>query len=221
MDTPDRSPDGVIWAPGLALTTLTEKLRNELDINSAEIGDAVTLLLTSEVDDQTKAEFLTALHKKGETAEEIAAFVRALMKRDLEIGDAVTLLLTSEVDDQTKAEFLTALHKKGETAEEIAAFVRALMKRAVDPMIDPAEMRGPMVDVCGTGGDGLDLFNVSTTVAFVVAAGGAVVVKHGNRRVTSSCGSADVLEQLGVPIDLAPEQLRESLKRHGVGFLFE
>src|SRR5437588_5779564 len=172
MDTPNRSPDGVIWAPGLALNTLTEKLRNELDLNSAEIGDAVTLLLTS------------------------------------------------EVDDQVKAEFLTALHKKGETAEEIAAFVRALMKRAVDPMIAPADMPGPMVDVCGTGGDGLDLFNVSTTVAFVVAAGGAVVVKHGNRRVTSSCGSADVLEQLGVPIDLAPEQLRESLKRDGIGFLF-
>src|SRR5437016_6354460 len=172
MDTPNRSPDGVIWAPGLALNTLTEKLRNELDLNSAEVGDAVTLLLTS------------------------------------------------EVDDQVKAEFLTALHKKGETAEEIAAFVRALMKRAVDPMIAPADMPGPMVDVCGTGGDGLDLFNVSTTVAFVVAAGGAVVVKHGNRRVTSSCGSADVLEQLGVPIDLPPEQLRESLKRHGLGFLF-
>src|SRR5205807_4916793 len=98
MDTPNRSPDGVIWAPGLALNTLTEKLRSELDLNSAEVGDAVTLLLTS------------------------------------------------EVDDQVKAEFLTALHKKGETAEEIAAFVRALMKRAVDPMIAPADMPGPMVE---------------------------------------------------------------------------
>src|SRR5260370_35095006 len=141
MDTPDPSPDGVIWAPGLALTTLTEKLRNELDLNSAEIGGGVTLLLTS------------------------------------------------EVDDQTKAEFLTALHDKGETAEEIAAFVRALMKRAVDPMVDPAEMPGPMIDVCGTGGDGLDLFNVSTTVAFVLAPRGAVDVNHGNRRGTCSCAS--------------------------------
>jgi anthranilate phosphoribosyltransferase len=144
-------------------------------------------------------------------------------ERDLnsaEIGDAVTFLLSSDVADEAKEEFLTALHHKRETAEEIAAFVRALMKRAVDPMIDRAEMPGPMVDVCGTGGDGVDLFNVSTTVAFVVAAGGAVVVKHGNRRVTSSCGSADVLEQLGVPIDLPPEELRESLKRHSVGFLF-
>jgi len=137
-----------------------------------------------------------------------------------EIDEAVACLLSPDVDDQAKADFLTTLHKKGETAEEIAAFVRSLMKRAVDPMIDRAEMPGPMVDVCGTGGDGLDSFNVSTAVAFVVAAGGAVVVKHGNRRVTSSCGSADVLEQLGVPIDLPPEQLRESLKRDRLGFLF-
>ena len=108
MDTPDRSPGDVIWAPGVALNTLTEKLRNGLDLNGGEIGDAVTLLLAS------------------------------------------------EVDDQIKAEFLTALHKKGETAEEIAAFVRALMKRAVNPMIDRAEMAGPMIDVCGTGGDGPD-----------------------------------------------------------------
>jgi anthranilate phosphoribosyltransferase len=137
-----------------------------------------------------------------------------------EIDQAVAFLLSSETDDELKADFLTALHKKGETAEEIAAFVEPLMKRAVDPMINPAEMPGPMVDVCGTGGDGLNLFNVSTAITFVVAAGGAVVVKHGNRRVTSASGSADVLEQLGVPIDLSPEQLRESLKRNGLGFLF-
>src|SRR5437879_8992422 len=143
--------------------------------------------------------------------------------RDLngaDVDTAVAILLSPDVGDEVKADFLRALHRKGETTEEIAAFVQSLMKRAVDPMIDRAEMPGPMVDVCGTGGDGVELFNVSTTVAFVVAAGGAVVVKHGNRRVTSSCGSADVLEQLGVPIDLPPEQLRESLKRHGLGFLF-
>jgi anthranilate phosphoribosyltransferase len=143
--------------------------------------------------------------------------------RDLngaDVDTAVAILLSPDVGDEVKADFLTALHRKGETTEEIAAFVQSLMKRAVDPMIDRAEMPGPMVDVCGTGGDGVDSFNISTTVAFVVAAGGAVVVKHGNRRVTSSCGSADVLEQLGVPIDLPPEQLRESLKRHSVGFLF-
>lgn len=142
---------------------------------------------------------------------------------DLNSGDvdlAVAQLLSDRVDDELKAQFLTVLHKKGETAEEIVAFVRQLIERAVDPMIDPAQLSGPMIDICGTGGDGLDFFNVSTTAMFVAAAGGAVVVKHGNRRVTSSCGSADVLEQLGIEIDLAPEQLQESLKRHGLGFLF-
>ena len=142
---------------------------------------------------------------------------------DLNPGDvdlAVVQLLSDQVDDELKAEFLTVLHKKGETAEEMVAFVKQLMKRAVDPMIDPAQLPGPMIDICGTGGDGLDFFNVSTTAMFVVAAGGAVVVKHGNRRVTSSCGSADVLEQLGIAIDLAPEQLQESLKRNGLGFVF-
>ncbi len=67
-------------------------------------------------------------------------------------------------------------------------------------MIDPSDLPGPMIDVCGTGGAGSNLFNVSTTITFVLAAGGAVVVKHGNRKVTSLCGSADVLEELGVPI---------------------
>jgi anthranilate phosphoribosyltransferase len=133
---------------------------------------------------------------------------------------AVAQLLSDRVDDELKAEFLTVLHKKGESAEEIVAFVKQLMKRAVDPMIDPAQLPGPMIDICGTGGDGFDFFNVSTTAMFVVAAGGAVVAKHGNRRVTSSCGSADVLEQLGVEIDLTPEHLNESLKRNGLGFVF-
>lgn len=172
MDTRDRSTSSIIWEPHIALTELSQRLRNGVDLNSGAIADVVTLLLSP------------------------------------------------DGNDQTKAEFLTALHRKGETAEEIAAFVRALMKRAVDPVILPAEMPGPLIDVCGTGGDGLDFFNVSTAVAFVVAAGGAVVVKHGNRRVTSSCGSADVLEELGVPIELAPNQLRESLKQHRLGFLF-
>jgi len=77
-----------------------------------------------------------------------------------------------------------------------------------------------MLDVCGTGGDGLDLFNVSTTIMFVLAAGGAAVVKHGNRSVTSRCGSADVLEALGVEIALPPERLKECVQRLGLCFIF-
>src|SRR4051794_14798377 len=91
---------------------------------------------------------------------------------ELDRGDvqmAVSRLLSDETDDDSKAAFLTELHRRGETADEIAAFVEVLLERAVDPMIDPAQLSGPMIDVCGTGGDGLDLFNVSTTIMFVLA----------------------------------------------------
>lgn len=152
------------------------------------------------------------------------ALIQKLRRRvDLQssdIGYALVLLLSDEVEDEKKVEFLTALHQKGESADEIVGFVRGLMERALDPMIDPSDLPGPMIDVCGTGGAGLNFFNVSTTIMFVLAAGGAVVVKHGNRRVTSLCGSADVLEELGVPIRLRPEELKECVKRLGLGFIF-
>lgn len=143
--------------------------------------------------------------------------------RDLtnsEAGIAIAQLLSEETADAEKAEFLTLLHRKGESTEEIVAFVRELLARAVDPQIDAGTLPGPMLDNCGTGGDGIDLFNVSTTVMFILAAGGVVVVKHGNRGATSRCGSADVLEALGIEIDLAPNQVRQSLQRFGVGFIF-
>jgi anthranilate phosphoribosyltransferase len=144
-------------------------------------------------------------------------------QRDLDSGDVrygVAALLSDSTTDTLKAQFLTALHKKGESADEIAEFVRVLIERAIDPMIETANLPGPVIDVCGTGGDGLDLFNVSTTIMFILAAGGVVVVKHGNRSVTSACGSADVLEQLGVPINLDPEALNGCLERFGVAFIF-
>ncbi len=142
---------------------------------------------------------------------------------DLTAGDvsyAMSMLLSDSTDDTTKADFLIALHRKGESVEEIVAFVQQLMDRAIDPLIDPNKLPGPMLDVCGTGGDGLDLFNVSTTIMFVLAAGGVAVVKHGNRSVTSRCGSADVLEALGVQIALPPEKLKECAERHGLCFIF-
>ena len=137
-----------------------------------------------------------------------------------DVGVAVALLLSDTTEDAMKADFLAALHRKGESVEEIVGFVQQLINRAVDPLIDPKNVAGPMIDVCGTGGDGLDLFNVSTTIMFVLAAGGAVVVKHGNRSVTSRCGSADVLEALGVPFDLPPAHLRECVERLGLCFIF-
>jgi anthranilate phosphoribosyltransferase len=154
--------------------------------------------------------------------------MKALIERlnagiDLNAGDigvAVALLLSDTTEDSLKADFLTALHRKGESVEEIVGFVQQLIDRAVDPLIDPKNLAGPMIDVCGTGGDGLDLFNVSTTIMFVLAAGGAVVVKHGNRSVTSRCGSADVLEALGAPFDLPPAHLKECAERLGLCFIF-
>jgi anthranilate phosphoribosyltransferase len=137
-----------------------------------------------------------------------------------DVGVAVALLLSDTTEDTVKEDFLRALHRKGETVEEIVCFVQQLIDRAVDPLIDPKNVPGPMIDVCGTGGDGIDLFNVSTTIMFILAAGGATVVKHGNRRVTSCCGSADVLEALGAPFDLPPAHLRECVERLGLCFIF-
>ena len=139
---------------------------------------------------------------------------------DAQIVGAVAALTDEAASDQDKADFLRALRAKGETPKEIAGFARALLERAVDPGIDPGSLPGPLLDVCGTGGDQLGLFNVSTTAALLLAAGGAVVVKHGNRAVTSKSGGADVLAALGVPLDLSPAGLRRSLEETGFGFLF-
>jgi anthranilate phosphoribosyltransferase len=136
-----------------------------------------------------------------------------------DVSAAVRALLDEAVPADEKVEFLSALAKRGETASEISHFVRGFLAQAVDPGLDAGAVDFPLVDVCGTGGDRLDLFNVSTTSMFVVAAGGVGVVKHGNRGITSKSGGADVLEALGVRIDLPPAQFAECVKRHGVGFM--
>ncbi len=129
-------------------------------------------------------------------------------------------LIDESVPNDSKAAFLRILRAKGETPAEIAAFASALLERAVDPGIDAASVPGPLLDVCGTGGDRLHLFNVSTTASFVLAAGGTVVVKHGNRAITSRSGGADVLAALGVRLDLPPADLRRCVETVGIGFLF-
>ena len=133
---------------------------------------------------------------------------------------AVTWLAEPGADAAEKGRFLEELKRRGETAGELAAFAQALIGLAVDPQIVPGKAGGPMLDVCGTGGDRLELFNISTASMFVLAGGGAAVVKHGNRAITSQCGGADVLEELGVKIDLQPAELRECVYRHGLGFVF-
>lgn len=138
----------------------------------------------------------------------------------IDVQSAVTYLLSDAIGAEVKAEFLTELHRKGESAREIANFSRVLLERATPLKIEESKLSGPMIDVCGTGGDGIDLFNVSSAVMFVIAAAGAVVIKHGNRRVTSQSGSADVLEALGVPLVLEPDDLRECIQRTGTGFVF-
>jgi anthranilate phosphoribosyltransferase len=137
-----------------------------------------------------------------------------------EVDAAAAYLLDPQVSDTVKEELLESLASKGETAGEIGGFVEAFLAHAVDPRLTELECCGPTLDVCGTGGDRLDLFNVSTTSMFVAAAAGAVVVKHGNRGITSKSGGADVLEALGIRIDLDPSGFRSCIAAAGVGFLF-
>lgn len=139
---------------------------------------------------------------------------------DRQVRFAAGYLLEPEGDPSWKAKFLESLAGKGEKPAEIAGFVEAFLEHAVDPHAGLAEHQGPTIDVCGTGGDKLNLFNVSTTSMFVVAAAGATVVKHGNRGITSKSGGADVLEELGVRLDLPAEGFRRCLTEAGVGFLF-
>src|SRR6185295_16772736 len=121
---------------------------------------------------------------------------------------------------ETKAGFLSALARKGETTEEIAAFARVLRARSIQPPLDAETRAREILDVCGTGGDRLNTFNISTTVALVAAAAGVTVAKHGNRAITSQAGSADVLEALGIRIDLTPVEAARSLRDHQFAFFF-
>ena len=113
------------------------------------------------------------------------------------------------------AAFVVALRMKGETAEEIAGLARVMRRHAT-----PVDVGMDVVDIVGTGGDGARTFNISTISAFVVAAAGGRVAKHGNRGVTSACGSADILEALGVAIDLPPEGVVRCVRETGFGFMF-
>jgi len=133
---------------------------------------------------------------------------------------AVGQLVDESVSPEIKAGFLAALARKGETADEIAGFARALRDKSIAPPLDPETRAREILDVCGTGGDRLGTFNISTTVAIVCAAAGVAVAKHGNRAITSQAGSADVLEALGVRIDLPPAEAARALREHGFAFFF-
>ena len=140
---------------------------------------------------------------------------------EAQIAAAVSWLVDEAIAADLKAEFLTKLHLKGETLGEIVGFVKELKHRSVQvPWPQGRNAFENVLDVCGTGGDRLNTFNISTTVALLCAAAGVMVAKHGNRAVTSRSGSADVLEALGIPITLSPEAASTALERHGFAFLF-
>ena len=134
-----------------------------------------------------------------------------------EARQAMLAILAGDISTAQIAAFLVALRMKGETAAELLGFARAMREKAQRVEID-----GPLLDTCGTGGDGAGTFNISTIAAFVVAGAGARVAKHGNRSTTlgSRCGSADILEALGIAVALPPDRAAQSIRDHGIGFLF-
>jgi anthranilate phosphoribosyltransferase len=148
--------------------------------------------------------------------EALAKVVQGLDLQEAEMSEVMTEMMEGKATPAQMGGFLTALRMKGETVEEVTGAARIMRQKAT--RIDARS--AVIVDTCGTGGDGGKTFNISTTAAFVVAAAGLTVAKHGNRAVSSSCGSADVLEALGVNIDVSPEVVEECLQQIGIGFLF-
>ena len=156
------------------------------------------------------------------------AIKRVVERYDLSAAEAELVLdqiMTGQCTDAQIAALLTALRMKGETVDEITGFARVMRRKAapVRPRSATAELAGTereaLIDTCGTGGDVSGSFNVSTATAFVVAGAGVRVAKHGNRSVSSQCGSADVVEALGVKLDLSPERISECIDEVGIGFL--
>lgn len=132
---------------------------------------------------------------------------------------ALREILTGDARDETITRLLLNMAERGETAEELAGFAEAMRALSV-PVPFTAEERATLVDTCGTGGSGDGTFNISTGSALVAAAAGAKVAKHGNRAITSRCGSADVLEAMRIPVALTPEQSVECLRATGFAFLY-
>lgn len=148
-----------------------------------------------------------------------------------EAREAMGIIMGGQATDAQIACYITALRMKGETVDEITGSTEGMREKAArlnikrtlktnidaeDTNFDPAIL----VDTCGTGGDGANTFNISTTTAFVVAGAGATIAKHGNRSVSSQCGSADVIKQLGVNIEISPAMVKECIEKVGIGFMF-
>src|SRR5213083_2677263 len=161
----------------------------------------------------------------------ITEAVRALVDRRaltrIEAAAAMEAIMSGAATNAQIAAFLTALRMKGETVEELIGFAQVMRQKAVRVRTRTDEVAGltgtdrdVLLDTCGTGGDATNSFNVSTATAFVVAGAGLRVAKHGNRRISSQCGSADVLEALGVSVSLSADHAVECIRRIGIGFLY-
>ena len=147
--------------------------------------------------------------------EAIAKLVRCQSLTEAEAAAAFETIMRGDATPVQIAGFVIALRMKGETVDELTGFAKTARQ-----MSTPIDVEGDLLDTCGTGGDGLATFNISTLAAIVAAASGARVAKHGNRAASSMCGSADVLEQLGVKVDLQPEGVARCIEGAGIGFLF-
>ena len=146
------------------------------------------------------------------------AIAKLVLGRSLTFEEAAAVMEEIMIGEATPAQFaafITALHIRGETVDEIAGLASVMQAKAA-----PVQVTPPVLDTCGTGGDNSCSFNISTTAAFVAAGAGLKVAKHGNRAMSSHCGSADVLEALGVKIELGAEAVAQCLERVGIGFMF-
>lgn len=144
---------------------------------------------------------------------------KVLDRQDLtrrEVRGALDAIMSGDCRPEQIAALLAGLRAKGETGDELAGMAESMRKHASRVSVS----KGPLIDTCGTGGDGASTFNISTTAALVAAAGGAIVAKHGNRSISSKCGSADVLEALGVNLDVGVDGVERCIEAAGIGFLF-
>ena len=148
--------------------------------------------------------------------ENLSKIISGKNLNDVQMGEMINDILSGKATDAMIGAFMGALATKGETFEELAGAARAMRRKATRIQTTASVV----VDTCGTGGDRAKTFNISTTTAFVLAGCGVTVAKHGNRSVSSQCGSADLLEALGVKLDVDPEIVEEAIGQIGIGFLF-
>lgn len=158
----------------------------------------------------------TKIRKITMIKEAISKVVERIDLREVEAEEAMREIMEGAATSAQIASYITALRMKRETVAEITGSARVMREKAFHVQVDDPLV----VDTCGTGGDKLNTFNISTTVSFVIAGAGVTVAKHGNRSVSSVCGSADVLKGVGINIDLPPERVEACINEIGIGFLF-